>query len=67
MKKLKRKTRKAVRKRFKITAGKKVLTSRTKRRHLLGDRNSSKKRQFRGWRTLGKVQARAIIKALPNG
>jgi large subunit ribosomal protein L35 len=40
------KTRKAVRKRFKITAGGKVLRSRASRRHLMSSKNAKKKRQL---------------------
>jgi large subunit ribosomal protein L35 len=40
------KTRKAVAKRFKITASGKVLRSRASRRHLLSAKNAKKKRQL---------------------
>jgi large subunit ribosomal protein L35 len=40
------KTRKAVSKRFKITAGGKVLRTRASRRHLLSSKNAKKKRQL---------------------
>ncbi len=40
------KTRKAVSKRFKITATGKVLRSHASRRHLMGSKNAKKKRQL---------------------
>ncbi len=40
------KTRKAVSKRFKITAGGKILRTRASRRHLLSSKNAKKKRQL---------------------
>ena len=61
------KTNKATRKRFKITANKKVMATQANRRHLLGDKNPSKKRQLRGLRVLNKTDARAVIKSLPYG
>ncbi len=61
------KTNKAIRKRFKITKRGKVMAIRTKRRHLLGDRSPSKKRQLRKWQSLDKMDAKAIIRALPYG
>ena len=61
------KTNKAIKKRFKITKRKKVLSGRTKRRHLLGDRSASKKRQFRRKRTLNRVDQKAVLRALPYG
>ncbi|OGW76274.1 MAG: 50S ribosomal protein L35 [Omnitrophica bacterium RIFCSPHIGHO2_02_FULL_49_9] len=61
------KTNKATKKRFKITATKKVLASKTKRRHLLGDRNASKKRRFRKKWVLEPTDRKAIIQSLPYG
>ncbi len=61
------KTNKAIRKRFKITAGKKVLGSQPLRRHLLGDRSAAKKRHLRKKWSLGKVDRKAVIRALPYG
>ena len=63
----KRKTNKAIQKRFKITATGKVLTSKTKRRHLLGDRSAAKKRRFRKWYLIDETQQKAMLKGLPYG
>ncbi|OGW84365.1 MAG: 50S ribosomal protein L35 [Omnitrophica bacterium RIFCSPHIGHO2_02_FULL_46_11] len=59
------KTNKAIRSRFKVTKTKKVMSSRTKRRHLLGDRSASKKRQARKRWTMGKIDRKAVLRALP--
>lgn len=40
------KTRKAVRKRFKVTAGGKVLRAQASRRHLMSSKNAKRKRQL---------------------
>ncbi|MBI4358054.1 MAG: 50S ribosomal protein L35 [Candidatus Omnitrophica bacterium] len=61
------KTNKAMRSRFKMTAKGKVLSSRTKRRHLLGDRAASKKRLARKRWAMGKVDRKAVLRALPYG
>lgn len=61
------KTNKAIRKRFKVTRGKKVLGSKPFRRHLLGDRSPSKKRRLRKRWNLGKVDRKAVLRALPYG
>ena len=59
------KTNKAIRKRVKISSRGKVLISKSKRRHLLGDRSPSKKRQFRKKYALNKVDRKAVLRALP--
>ena len=61
------KTNKAVRKRFKITAGKKVLKNKSKRRHLLADKSSNMKRKLRGWSPVDKTLVKHITRALPYG
>ena len=61
------KTNKAIQKRFRVTKTGKVLSSNTKRRHLLTDRPQSKKRQGRRMRRMGKVDQKAVIRALPYG
>ena len=62
-KKIKLKTNKAARKRFKITATGKVLHSKAFRRHLMSGRNSSRKRRLRRASVAGPIGAR-VIKAL---
>jgi large subunit ribosomal protein L35 len=59
------KTNKAIKKRFKVTGKGKVLTLKTKRRHLLGDRSASKKRRFRGWHEIDETKTKMILKGLP--
>ncbi|HLD56477.1 MAG TPA: 50S ribosomal protein L35 [Candidatus Omnitrophota bacterium] len=59
------KTNKSIKKRFKVTGRKKVIGSRTKRRHLLGDRPPSKKRHARKRWTLGKVDRETVLRSLP--
>ena len=59
------KTNKSIKKRFKITGRKKVTGSRTKRRHLLGDRSASKKRRKRRKQTFGPADRKAVLGSLP--
>ena len=59
------KTNKSIRSRFKVTAGGKVLSSKSKRRHLLADRSPSKKRRARKKWTMNKVDRKAVLRALP--
>lgn len=59
------KTRKSVKKRFKLTATGKVLRPRTKRRHLLTDRPKSKKRGFRRYRLIDATDVDRVVKGLP--
>jgi len=61
------KTNKAVRKRFKVTGTGKVMSGRTKRRHLLGDRNPTKKRKSRKRVALGRANQQAVIQSMPYG
>lgn len=67
MKKFKLKTKKAVKKRFKITAKGKVKSSNQNRRHLLGDRNRKVKRQNRKSQVLGDTAANMVKACLPYG
>ncbi|MBI3316987.1 MAG: 50S ribosomal protein L35 [Candidatus Omnitrophica bacterium] len=65
MKKIKMKTNKAVKKRFRITKNGKVLSTQTLRRHLLTDRSSKKKRQARGWTAVDPTDRKRIQHLLP--
>ncbi len=59
------KTKKAAKKRFRITKNKKVLMSKSFRRHLLTDRSAKKKRQLRGWKNVDKADAHRVKLMLP--
>ena len=59
------KTRKAVAKRFKITATGKVLRSHAKRRHLMSAKNAKSKRQLAKAAVLDKTDVRRIKANLP--
>ncbi len=61
----KMKTNKAVKKRFRITKNKKVLSRKSFRRHLMTDRSSKKKRQSRGWKNVDKTDKKRIQMLLP--
>lgn len=61
------KTKKAVKKRFKISAGGKVMKSQSFRRHLLGDKSSSRKRRIRGLHRVDRVDEKGIKRCLPYG
>lgn len=61
------KTKKAVRKRFKISAGGKVLMHKAGRRHLLGDKSTSRKRRLRRSVTVDAVDVKRVKRALPYG
>jgi large subunit ribosomal protein L35 len=61
------KTKKAVKKRFKITAGGKVLKAHAFRRHLLGDKDASRKRMMRRRDTVDRVDEGRIRRCLPYG
>ncbi|MDD5086054.1 MAG: 50S ribosomal protein L35 [Candidatus Omnitrophica bacterium] len=67
MAKINRKTKKAVRKRFRITGKGKVLKSHAFHRHLLTDRSSGRKRRLRGTGPLSAVEARRVKTCLPYG
>lgn len=60
IKKIKLKTNKAAKKRFKITATGKVLHMKPFRRHLLSGRNSSRKRRLRKASVSGRVSAQVV-------
>ncbi len=64
-KKIKRKTNKSVKKRFRVTKNKKVLFTKSKRRHMMTDRSPKKKRQSRGWKAIDPTHRHAILKMLP--
>ncbi len=59
------KTRKAVAKRFKITATGKVLRSHASRRHLLSSKNAKKKRQLAKSALVDKTDVQRIKANLP--
>ncbi len=59
------KTRKAVAKRFKITATGKVLRSHASRRHLLSSKNAKKKRQLAKSAVVDKTDVQRIKANLP--
>ena len=59
------KTRKAVAKRFKITATGKVMRSHAGRRHLLGTKNSKRRRRLRESVVVDKTDAYRITQNLP--
>jgi large subunit ribosomal protein L35 len=60
-----RKTKKAVAKRFKVTAGGKVLRAQASRRHLMSSKNAKKKRQLAKTAVVDKTDAARIIENLP--
>ncbi len=59
------KTNKAVKKRFKVTKGGKVLKTSTLRRHMMVDRHPDKKRQGRGWSVVDDTDVKRIKTLLP--
>lgn len=59
------KTRKAVAKRFRVTKNRKVLSSKSLRRHMLTDRSSKKKRKSRGVRHVDPSNKKQIQIMLP--
>lgn len=63
----KQKTKKAVRKRFKVTKTGKVLRSKASRRHLLAGKPSKKKRQMRGWHVASETDFKRVKRSLPYG
>ena len=60
-----RKTKKAVAKRFKVTATGKVLRAQASRRHLMSNKNAKKKRQLAKTAVVDKTDAARIIENLP--
>lgn len=63
----KMKTNKAVKKRFKITKNKKVLSRGSFRRHMMTDRTPKKKRQSRKLRHVDPTDRKRILAMLPYG
>ncbi len=61
------KTKKAVRKRFKISAGGKVLKHQSFRRHLLGDKSTSRKRRLRRPMVVDATDVKRVKRSLPYG
>ncbi len=61
----KMKTNKAVKKRFRITKNKKVLSFKSFRRHLMTDRTAKKKRQGRRARLVDPSDRKRILMRLP--
>ena len=61
----KMKTKKAMKKRYRITKNGKVLANKTLRRHMLTDRSPKKKRQLRRKMIVDKVHVNAIKMNLP--
>lgn len=61
------KTRKAVKKRIRVTKKKKILAFATLRRHMLTDRSSKKKRQRRGAQQPDGLKLYAVKRNLPYG
>jgi len=59
------KTRKAVAKRFKITATGKVLRSRAGRRHLLTSKNAKRRRHLRSPAQVPATDAHRVLESLP--
>jgi large subunit ribosomal protein L35 len=59
------KTKKSVAKRFKITAGGKVLRSRAGRRHLAETKVPKRRRRLRGTQTVHPTDAYRILQNLP--
>ncbi|MBI3306919.1 MAG: 50S ribosomal protein L35 [Candidatus Omnitrophica bacterium] len=59
------KTKKAMKKRFRITKNGKVMCSKSFRRHLLTDRSSKRKRQARGWHEVDITDVKRIKAGLP--
>jgi large subunit ribosomal protein L35 len=59
------KTRKSVAKRFKITAGGKILRARAGKRHLLQTKTSKRRRSMRKMAVVGPTDAYRILQNLP--
>lgn len=59
------KTRKAFKKRFRVTKNGKVIGSASLRRHMMTDRSSKKKRQSRGPRVIEGVTKASVKGCLP--
>jgi large subunit ribosomal protein L35 len=63
----KMKTKKAARKRFKISKNGKVRARKSLRRHMMADRTPKKRRQTRGWHPIGESDAHRFKIMLPYG
>ena len=61
------KTRKSVAKRFKVTAGGKVLRSHASRRHLLSSKSAKRKRQMAKMHAVHETDVKRIKANLPFG
>ncbi len=61
------KTKKAVRKRFKISAGGKVMKHQSFRRHLLGDKSTARKRRLRRPMEVDATDVKRVKRCLPYG
>jgi large subunit ribosomal protein L35 len=59
------KTKKAMQKRYRITKTGKVMSNRTKRRHMMTDRTPKSKRQSRGKLKVEKMHVNAIKLCMP--
>ncbi len=62
----KMKTRKAVAKRFKVSANGKVMHSRANKNHLLTHKSSKRKGNLKGEKAVDKVDKKRIKKMLPS-
>ena len=63
----KRKTNKAVKKRFKLTKSGKLMATKSFKRHLMADKTAKKKRQNRGWKLVDRSEVKKIKAMLPYG
>ncbi len=61
------KTNKAAKKRYRVTKNKKVLRSKSLKRHLLADRSPKKKRQARGYHEVDAADRKKVLRMLPYG
>ena len=59
------KTNKSVKKRLRVTKNKKIVRSKSKRRHILTDKSSNKKRSLRGKANVEKADAIRLKKLMP--
>jgi large subunit ribosomal protein L35 len=64
-KKVKRKTHRGAAKRFKVSAGGKVLRMHSGKRHLLGTKKANRKRRLRKLTVLDAADANAVREMLP--
>lgn len=59
------KTNKSAKKRLRVTKNKKIVRSKSKRRHILTDKTSNKKRSLRGKALVEKSDATRLKKLMP--